>query len=139
MKNIFIFPLRIYIEDTDYGQVVYHANYLKFFERARSEWAEQAGMGIVAQQELRVCFPVRYAHVDFIKPAKVGQQCEVVSRIKEARKASLIYDQYLRLSATPDTILCKAEIKIACVDQHFQPRRLPESFMNFITENKRDD
>lgn len=124
----FIFPLRVYIEDTDYGGIVYHANYLKYFERARSEWAEQFGFGIEYQQQEKIYFTICYAKIDYLRPAKLHQQVEVVSYMKEIRQASIIYDQYLRPSATPDTILCRAEVKIACVDPLLKPRPLPAKF-----------
>lgn len=130
----FIFPLRVYIEDTDLGGIVYHANYLKFFERARSEWAEQIGWGIDWQREQGVFFTVRYANVDFLKPALVHQKVEVVSRIIQVRLASMIYEQHLRLAETPDTILCKAEIKIACVDNTLRPRALPDGLTQLLGE-----
>lgn len=130
----FIFPLRVYIEDTDLGGIVYHANYLKFFERARSEWAEQIGWGIDWQREQGVFFTVRYANVEFLKPALVHQKVEVVSRITQVRSASMIYEQHLRLVETPDTILCKAEIKIACVDNTLRPRALPDGLTQLLGE-----
>ncbi len=122
----FILPLYIYIEDTDYSGVVFHANYLKFFERGRSLWAEQLGFGVAIQLEQGIFFAVRYAHIDFLKPARLNDEMEVVTRVAEVRNASLIYEQYLRLKEQPDTILCKAEIKVACVDRDFRPRALPE-------------
>jgi acyl-CoA thioester hydrolase len=132
----FTFPLRIYIDDTDFGGVVYHANYLKFFERARSEWTEQLKIGTEWQRTKGVYFLVRYAKIEFLRPAQLHQEVEVISSIKEYRKASLIYDQYLRLKERPDTILCKAEIKVACVDSHFKPCALPKLFVNLLTENE---
>ncbi|MHB1949167.1 MAG: YbgC/FadM family acyl-CoA thioesterase [Gammaproteobacteria bacterium] len=131
MGTSHIFPLRVYIEDTDFSGVVYHANYLKYFERARSEWAEQAGLGTDWQHEQGIYLVLRYANVDYLKPALLHQQVEVVSQIAEVRKASLIYAQYLRPSAIPDTILCKAEIKIACVDRNLRPRALPSLLINY--------
>lgn len=136
--NQHLFPIRIFIEDTDFSGVVFHANYLKFFERARSMWAESLGFGIEWQKQQQVYFLVRYANIDFLKPARLNDECEVVSRLKEVRKASLIYDQYLRSKIQPVTIFCKAEIKIACVGANFRPRILPQSFMNLTTENNRD-
>lgn len=130
----FIFPLRIYYEDTDCGGIVYHANYLKYFERARSEWAEQIGWGIDWQREQGVAFTIRSAKIDYLKPATLHQQLEVVSQVSDIRPASLIYAQYLRLAETTDTILCKAEIKVACVDQNLRPRALPEGLTQLLGE-----
>lgn len=130
-----IFNLRVYIEDTDYGGVVYHANYLNYFERARSEWAEEIGCGIEQQKQLKIYFPVRYANVEYLKPARVSEQLQVISKIISIRKASLIYQQYLRPRDSTDTILCQAQIKIACVDYAMRPQALPTFFKNLLVEN----
>lgn len=127
MINQFIYPLRVHIEDTDYGGVVYHSNYLNFFERARSEWCDQLGLGIDWQREHQIYLPVHQALIDFIKPARLHEMVEVVSKIKAIRPASLLFEQYLRLAGSPDKMLCKAEIKLACVTYDMQPRALPES------------
>ena len=126
--NEFIFPLRIYIEDTDAMGVVYHPNYFNFFARARSEWAEQLGMGVKWQTAEDAYFPVHSATIEYLKPALLHQKVEVVTTILEARRASLVYDQYLRLAGLNGTLLCKAEIKIACVDKHLKPKALPKIF-----------
>jgi acyl-CoA thioester hydrolase len=124
----FIYPLRVHIEDTDFSGLVYHANYLNFFERARSEWVESLGFGIEWQRAHGLLFPVRSAKLDYLKPAYLHQKVEVVSQIKEIRRVSVLYDQYLRLQERPDTILCRAEVKIVCVDLNLKPRALPETF-----------
>lgn len=124
--NEFIYPFRIYIEDTDFTGIVYHSNYLKYFERARSEWAEASGYGIEWQRDKGILFAICSIKVDYLKPAYLNQQLEVVTRIKEVRPASMLYDQYLRSRERPDTIICKAEIKIACVDLNLRPRTLPD-------------
>jgi len=131
----FIFPLRVYIEDTDMMGVVYHANYFNYFARARSEWAEQTGFGIDWQNAQEIYFPVHSAKIEYLKPALLHQCVEVVSQIKETRRASLVYDQYLRPAGLNDTILCKAEIKIACVGKDLRPRALPDIFTR---ETQRD-
>ncbi len=130
--NHFIFPLRAYTEDTDYGGVVYHANYLKYFERARSEWAEQLGFGSDWQREQGIYFPVRHVRIDFLKPARLHDQLEVVSEIREIRSASLVYAQHLRLAEAKDTILSKADVRVACVGQDFRPRTLPDSLSDLL-------
>jgi acyl-CoA thioester hydrolase len=130
----FIFPMRIYIDDTDCYGIVYHANYLKFFERARSEWSEQLDYGLLKQQEQNVFFTICSAKLDYLKPARAHQLVEVVTRIKELRHASLIYDQCLREATTTDTILCRAEIKVACVDKNLRPRKLPKDLIQLLGE-----
>lgn len=126
MTNQFIYPLRVHIEDVDFAGVVYHSNYLNYMERARSEWAEEMGMGITWQREHQIYFPVHTANLVFVKPARLHEKVEVVTTIKAIRSASIVYDQYLRLAGVSDKILFKAEIKIACVDYDMRPRPIPE-------------
>lgn len=125
MSTEFIYPLRIHIEDTDFTGTVYHANYLNFFERARSEWVMKLGMGIEWQKQHHITFLVHSMTISFLKPATVHEAVEVVSTIKEKRKASIIFDQRLRSSADPAKLFCKAEIIVACVDQHLRPCAIP--------------
>lgn len=126
MTNQFIYPLRVHIEDTDFGGHVYHSQYLNFMERARSEWLEALGFGMTAQADVGVLFVVHSANIQFIRPAKVHEKVEVISTIKALGRASVIFDQHLRLASSPDKILCRAEIKIACVDAAMRPCAIPE-------------
>lgn len=127
MQNQFIYPLRIHVEDTDFVGVVYHSNYLKFMERARSEWMEELGLGMHWQREHHVYFPIHSLNMSFSKPARVHEKVEVVSSIQSIGRASVVYAQHLRFPGAADKIICKAEIKIACVDEQLRPRALPAS------------
>jgi tol-pal system-associated acyl-CoA thioesterase len=132
MKS-FIFPMKAYIEDTDFGGVVYHSNYLKFFERARSEWLDVLGMSIAWQLEQQVYFAIRSVNIDFLKPARLTDQLEVVSQMLSYTATSIIFSQQLRKTLTTDTILCNAEVKVVCLDQTFRPRPLPRQLHDFFT------
>jgi len=125
----FIFPIRVYIEDTDYAGVVYHANYLNYFERARSEWIDQLGYGLDWQKEQQLIFPVRHLEIEYLKPARLNQKLEVLTRVESTRPASIIFDQQLRLAGTKDTILTTAKIKIACVDTAMRPQAVPQALL----------
>lgn len=121
----FQFPIRVYWEDTDAGGVVYHANYLHFLERARSEWLRARG---IEQQNLRVCknmiLVVRDMQVDFLKPARLDDLLQVSVQLHERRSASLIVTQELFRGAE---CLLRAKIRIACLmASTFRPRSLPE-------------
>lgn len=130
--NTFTFSTRAYIEDTDCGGLVYHANYLKFFERARSEWAEQEGMGLEWQLAQGYYFVIARAELDFLKPAHAHQQLVVVSQIVNLRRASMTYEQYLHPNGLPDTILCRASIVVVCVNKNIKPRPLPDRFVQLF-------
>lgn len=134
----FRWPVRVYYEDTDSGGVVYYANYLKFMERARTEWLR--GLGF-EQDDLRaragVIFAVRSVTIDYLKPARFNDQLQVVSTLRQCRRASLEFHQCVeRLSATtgnPEK-LCEAAIKIACLDSgSFRPRPLPDALLTEMT------
>ena len=125
MNTEFIYPLRIHIEDTDCTGTVYHANYLNFFERARSEWMIKLGFNIEWQQQHHIKFLVHSIDIKFLKPATVHEHVEVVSIIKEKRKASIIFDQCLRSTSDPAKLFCKAEITVACVDDNMRPCAIP--------------
>lgn len=127
MKNEFIYPLRIHIEDTDFTGLVFHSNYLRFMERARSEWGNQLGLNLEWQKQHQIYFVVYSAHLLFLKPARAHQQVEVVTTVKEIRAASVIYDQHLRLADVPDKIFCKASIKIACIGYDMRPCPIPKT------------
>ncbi len=117
-------PLRIYYEDTDAGGVVYYANYLRFMERARTEWLRSLGF---EQDELSrdqgVVFAVRAAQVDYLRPARFNDSLEVTLALGRVGSASLAFAQEVRRSAE---VLCSGEIRVACVDaRQFLPRSIP--------------
>lgn len=126
MKAVFSIPIRIYYEDTDAGNVVYYANYLKFMERARTEWLRALGF---EQDELirrdGVIFAVRSANIEFRKPARFNDLLQATVRVSRRGKASLTFIQEIRRG---DTVLCEGEVKVACLDAaSFAPRPVPEN------------
>ena len=130
--NESLFSLKVYIEDTDYTGLVYHGNYLNFFERARSEWIAELGMGIDWQRKQEIYFVIRSAKIDFYKPARLSDQLQVVTRVSQLKRVSVTFEQHLRLSSRPDTILCTAEVKVACVDSTFKPTSVPRCQLHEI-------
>ncbi|MBM4190302.1 MAG: tol-pal system-associated acyl-CoA thioesterase [Betaproteobacteria bacterium] len=122
--NEFVWPVRVYWEDTDAGGVVYYANYLKFLERARSEWLRTLG---IHQRELAtqedVLFVVRRVEVDYLKPARFEDALAVQSRITEMGRASLTMAQQIRRG---DEVLLSAQVKLACVSASaMRPAKIP--------------
>ncbi|WP_432745079.1 tol-pal system-associated acyl-CoA thioesterase [Methylobacter sp. G7] len=124
MKD-FIWPVRVYYEDTDAGGVVFYANYLKFFERARTEMLRAMGYeqdDLIANEG--IIFVVRSVQVDYLRPARFNQQLQVSAKVSLAKKVSLIFEQVVTRS---DDILCKGSVKIACLDaQTLRPKAIPE-------------
>ncbi|EAS64191.1 tol-pal system-associated acyl-CoA thioesterase [Photobacterium angustum] len=123
--NVFKWPVTIYYEDTDVGGVVYHANYLKFFERARTEYLRKIGLN---QQQLfsqNMSFVVRSLNIDFLRGAKLDDQLMVHTVVQNTRRASIEFSQ--ELVNNNNEVLCKALVKIACVDPtKMKPIALPE-------------
>ena len=131
----FVWPVRVYYEDTDAGGVVYYANYLKFLERARTEWLRDLGFeqdGLL--QEDRVVFPVRRVEVDYLKPARFNDELKVCVRLRDLGSAALEFEQ--RIEAADGSVLCRGMVVIVCVDaDSFRPRRLPGAVHAAITAN----
>lgn len=115
MSDTFCWPIRVYYEDTDSAGVVYYANYLRFMERARTEWLRSLGIEQdILRDQYGVIFVVKSAQIDFIQPAKFNDELEVVSSISELRKASMIFQQDIRMDKDKDEV-CQATIRIACL------------------------
>jgi acyl-CoA thioester hydrolase len=121
---MFSHPVRIYWEDTDAGGVVYHAQYVAFLERARSEWMRAQGYG---QEVLRlqhgVLFAVRAMQLDFLKPARLDDALEVSASLRECRRASVVFSQRIRRG---DDLLLTAQVRVAALGLDFRPRPIPE-------------
>ena len=126
----FHFTLRVYYEDTDAGGVVYYANYLKFAERARSEWLRKLG---VNQQELRMKeglgFVVTHATIDFKMPARLDDEIIIETRLHRLSKARMSMRQTLRRN---DAVLVEMTVEIACV-RGAKPARIPEEITDLLT------
>lgn len=126
--NEFLWPVRVYYEDTDSGGVVYYANYLKFMERARTEWLRHLGF---EQDELiqkeTVIFAVRSVQVDYLLPARFNQELSVSAKLIEQGRASLTIEQGITRS-TDKALLCKGIVKIVCLrPDSFKPCAIPEN------------
>ena len=133
MSDPFRLRLRIYWEDTDAGGVVFYANYLKFFERARTEWLRSLGH---EQEALRrdhgTIFVVSETALRYLSPARLDDLIDVTVEVVESRGASLrLAQQAWRHDAATPTLLAEGTIRIACVGVGtFAPRRIPKDLLN---------
>jgi acyl-CoA thioester hydrolase len=129
-KNEFNLQVRVYYEDTDAGGVVYHSNYLKFMERARTEWLRHIGFEQdILIEEHEILFAVRHINIDFHKPARFNELLNVKTHITDQRKASLVFEQIISNQA--EGIICKARIKIACLNcKTMKPEPIPETIIS---------
>ncbi|MGH8122435.1 MAG: tol-pal system-associated acyl-CoA thioesterase [Rudaea sp.] len=130
----FIWPIRVYWEDTDAGGVVYHASYLRFLERARSEWLRAQGIdqGRV-RSDLGIAFVVRDLSIQFLLAAKLDDELEVAVEPVERRSASMAFTQCI-LRRGDGAVIARAHVRAACVAAaDFKPCRIPEIL---FAENK---
>jgi acyl-CoA thioester hydrolase len=127
----FRFPVRIYWEDTDAGGVVFYANYLKFFERARTEWLRHLGFGQEALKNAqRMVFVVTHTELRYLAPARLDELLHLTVRPEPAGRASLVVHQQ---AWRGDTLLTEGRIRIGCVDADtFRPRRMPDDLINTL-------
>ena len=114
---MFQWQVRVYYEDTDSGGVVYYANYLRFMERARTEWMR--ALGFEQDQLTReegIVFAVRSANVEFLRPAHFNELLSVSLEVVQRGRASLTFNQVVARCADEHLPLCSGRIKIACLD-----------------------
>ena len=136
----FEFPVRIYWEDTDAGGIVFYANYLKFFERARTEWLRSLGIG---QQQLREqtggIFVVTDARLHYLRPARLDDELIVTAQLQETGRASLTIVQQALLNNEqapnqPRVLLSEGTIRIGWVDAaSMRPARIPSTLLEQLS------
>lgn len=136
----FRFPVRIYWEDTDAGGIVFYANYLKFFERARTEWLRSLGLG---QQRLREqtggMFVVTDARLRYLRPARLDDELIVTAHLQETGRASLTIVQqallnYEQAPNQPPVLLSEGTIRIGWVDAaSMRPARIPHTLLEQLS------
>lgn len=133
MMQSFSMPIRIYYEDTDAGGVVYHANYLKFLERARTEWLRECGVEQDLLLKEGIVFVVARANCNFLKSIRFNQKINVVTTIEKISKTSIICAQKVVDEVTPELVYFQADVKIGCVElASFKVRKIPESIKRQI-------
>ena len=135
-EDTFCWPVRVYWEDTDAGGIVYYANYLKFFERARTEWLRSLG---VQQQRLREetggMFVVSGTELRYHRPARLDDLLQVTARVGELGRASMTLQQeaWLTQDGQRTTLLCEGSIRIGWVQAgELRPGRIPQPIINVL-------
>ncbi|ASU41522.1 tol-pal system-associated acyl-CoA thioesterase [Herbaspirillum sp. meg3] len=141
-SDAFSWPVRVYYEDTDTGGVVFYANYLKFFERARTEWLRALGYSQQALAESSgLIFVVKSTAVDYFSPARLDDELKLTVVVEQFRNASLAFVQEAwRTTGTPQgteqTLLARGRITIVCVNAaSFRPQAIPEEMLARFKEN----
>ena len=119
-----ILPVRVYFEDTDFSGLAYHASYVRWYERGRSDWLRQLGVHhseLIGGSE-PAAFVVRRLTVDYLKPARIDDVLEIATSVKEMTSATLTLEQAIGRS---DALLAKAEVLVVLVSTTGRPVRLP--------------
>ncbi|WP_448951117.1 tol-pal system-associated acyl-CoA thioesterase [Labrys neptuniae] len=129
-----ILPLRVYYEDTDFSGIVYHANYLRFFERGRTEFIRALGVDQAAlHREEGIAFAVRSIEVEFLRPALMDDIIEVETKAGTVRGPSLQLEQAIRRG---EEVLTTARVLVVCI-RNGRPQRLPESLRQVLAKAER--
>jgi len=130
-KAAFSWPIRVYWEDTDAGGIVFYANYLKFFERARTEWLRSLG---IEQRHLKETtggmFVVAETSVHYLRPARLDDELIVTARMQQCGRASMTIHQQVLLK---NALICEGRIRIGWVDvASLQPHRIPQTIIEIL-------
>ncbi len=131
IQREFSWPVRVYWEDTDAGGVVYHASYVRFLERGRSEWLRALG---IHQQALAtdrdLLFAIRAMQLDFLRAAKLDDELTVRTSLASRRGASLVFEQGIWRG---ETLVLRAEVRAVCLTaSSFRPRPLPDDLFTDV-------
>ena len=127
-SHAFTIPVRVYYEDTDAGGIVYYANYLRFFERCRTEWMRSAGYGQAQLlSEHGIGFVARKATCDYRKPARLDDEITIGLEVERLTRVRVIFRQWARRG---DELLATGQVEIACVDLGaMSPTPIPDSLL----------
>jgi acyl-CoA thioester hydrolase len=122
---------RVYYEDTDAGGIVYYANYLKFLERARTEWLRSLTIAQSTLLEQNFAFVVRHVEIDYLASAKLDDLLMITSEIVQLKRASMVFKQ--QITNENNTLLITALIKVAAVDlQQGKPKAIPDIILGAL-------
>lgn len=124
MKHIF--QTRVYYEDTDAGGVVYHARYLHFMERARSEFLLSLDYEAAMHE---VAFIVREAKIEYLFPARLYDQIEILTSIQSANRLKITFAQEVRSCHNPEIIFCRGEVTVVSINARMQPCRFSKELL----------
>ncbi|SFH73450.1 tol-pal system-associated acyl-CoA thioesterase [Modicisalibacter xianhensis] len=130
MAAPFCMPVRVYIEDTDAGGIVYYVNYLKYMERARTEWLRQYGLTQKELLDRGVQLVVHHLSCRYAKPARLDDELQVSAQVVERSACRLAFHQRVMARGEP---LCEADVHIACVDAtRLRPVRWPSALAEVL-------
>jgi acyl-CoA thioester hydrolase len=123
--------IRVYYEDTDCGGIVYYANYLRYFERARTEFVREHGFEVAHFTGKGILFVVGHVEITYLNPARYNDLLEIQTKITEIGRASLTFSHQIHLHGT-DRIVVEGSAKLVCIDSSGKPRRLPQELLKAL-------
>lgn len=123
------FPVRVYYEDTDMAGIVYYANYLRYIERARSDWVREIGIDQNAMRDEGLVFAVRRVEADYIAPAKFDDELQVETSVEQVTAARLVLAQVVKRN---EQVLFQAVVTIVCIADTGAPARLPANIRRLV-------
>ena len=116
------FTYRVYVEDTDLMGIVYHANYLCFFERARTEFLRKMGISLTAMASYDTYFAIHDLHIQYLYPARLDDVLTITTVCERKKRCGLLFKQEMHHQA--QVKLCEATVQVVCVDKNLKPKRL---------------
>jgi len=122
--------VKIYYEDTDAGGVVYYANYLRYMERARTEFLSDRGIDVAEYHNKGYFFPVVHVDINYKRPARLGDIIEITAELIEMTNVTVTFRQDI---FRDDMLLVESTVKLACINTDGKPRRLPPEFDSLVT------
>jgi len=131
MANHFEFNIRVYIEDTDAGGIVYHANHIRYMERTRTEWLRAAGVSHYWHQT-DYNFVVHKINVKYMRPILMDDLITVTARVISCKASSFVLQQNIYRG---EIMLASGEVELACISAEMRPRRLPDEIRELIQKN----
>jgi tol-pal system-associated acyl-CoA thioesterase len=132
-KKSFSLKQRVYYEDTDALGVVYNANYLRYMERARSEWLWSLGYCFEEFMKQGVAFAVHHASLDYRHPARLKDEILCTCSIGKFGRTSMTFDQSVINADNNDIVYCDGQIRVVCITPEGKPRALPQDLMENLT------
>ena len=135
MSNKFEFQIRVYIEDTDAGGIVYHANHIRFMERARTEWLRSTGIAHYWHQK-DYSFVVHQIQVKYVRPILMDDLITVTARVISCKAASFVLQQNIYRG---EILLASGEVTLACLNKDLMLRRLPDEIRDLIQKELAQD
>lgn len=121
--------IRVYYEDTDCGGVVYYANFLRYFERARTEYLRDRGVEVAAYAAAGLLFVVAHAEVSYRSPGRYNDVLEIDTEVVDLTRTSLTFAHEI-FRVGDDRLIVEGAARLVCVDERGKPRRLPEEFLD---------